>query len=99
VLGYQVGDSVAGGKLDKIGDDRVQISRSDGVMEVMLRDPAKPRPAPVAPPAPTPPGATPAPGAPAAGVGPVPPAAPGRAVIPPRSLRRVPTEQSQQAEQ
>ena len=34
VFGYQVGDSVAGGKLDKIADDRIQISRSDGVMDV-----------------------------------------------------------------
>jgi hypothetical protein len=30
VFGYQVGDSVAGGKLEKITDDRIQISRSDG---------------------------------------------------------------------
>ena len=44
VFGYQVGDSVAGGKLEKITDDRIQISRSDGVMDVLLRDPAKPRP-------------------------------------------------------
>ena len=44
VFGYQVGDSVAGGKLEKITDDRIQISRTDGVLDVMLRDPAKPRP-------------------------------------------------------
>ena len=34
VFGYQVGDSVAGGKLEKITDDRIQISRADGLMEV-----------------------------------------------------------------
>lgn len=93
VFGYQVGDSVAGGKLEKITDDRIQISRADGMMDVMLRDPGKPRP-----PAPTPAGAPPgAPGAtPPARVDAPPPAAtpvPGRPPIPPRSLRRVPTEQ------
>jgi len=110
VFGYQVGDSVAGGKLEKITDDRIHISRSDGLMEVMLRDPTKPRPpAPAAqqqPPAgaagPVP---APVPGAPAApGVvpGAVPGArpegapVPGRPPIPPRSLRRVPVEQQPQ---
>jgi hypothetical protein len=104
VFGYQVGDSVAGGKLDKITDDRIQISRSDGQMEVMLRDPTKPRP-------PAPAAATPAhaPGQPAAQPGVVQPQpgvvqqptdpsqgappARGRPPIPPRSLRRVPVEQ------
>jgi hypothetical protein len=95
VFGYQVGDNVAGGKLEKIADDRIQISRSDGTMDVLLRDPAKPKP-----PAPAP--ATP-PGAPAgAPVGTAPPRmetppgappAPGRPPIPPRSLRRTPVEQ------
>ena len=41
VFGYQVGDSVAGGKLEKIADDRIQISRADGVMDVLLRDPTQ----------------------------------------------------------
>jgi hypothetical protein len=95
VFGYQVGDNVAGGKLEKITDDRIQISRSDGVMDVLLRDPAKPKPPA---PAPTPPAGAPA-GAPGA---PVPPRAenppatpivPGRPPIPPRSLRRSPVEQ------
>ena len=49
VSAYQLGDSVAGGKLEKITDDRVQISRPDGLMEVMLRDLSKPSPAPPAP--------------------------------------------------
>jgi hypothetical protein len=92
VFGYQVGDSVAGGKLEKITDDRIQISRSDGLMEVTLRDPTKPRPpAPVA--APTPPGAPGAPPAARADAPPGTPPVPGRPPIPPRSLRRVPLEQ------
>jgi len=50
VAGYSVGDPVAGGKLEKIADDRVVISRPEGLVEVLLQDPAKPRPAPAAPP-------------------------------------------------
>ena len=93
VFGYQVGDSVAGGKLEKIADDRIQISRSDGVLDVMLRDPTKPRPpAPVQAAPPGAPGAPP----PARVESPpvAPPGVPGRPPIPPRSLRRVPLEQS-----
>ena len=92
VFGYQVGDNVAGGKLEKITDDRIQISRADGMMDVMLRDPAKPKPpAPVQPP---PPGAPGAPVPPRAENPPAtPPTAPGRPPIPPRSLRRSPVEQ------
>lgn len=95
VFGYQVGDSVAGGKLDKIADDRIQITRSDGVMDVLLRDPAKPRPpAPVQAAPPGAPGAPP----PARVDSPpgTPPGVPGRPPIPPRSLRRVPVEQQSQ---
>jgi hypothetical protein len=44
VLGYALGDAVAGGKLVRILDDRVVIRRPDGLQEIMLRDPAKPRP-------------------------------------------------------
>jgi len=113
VFGYQVGDSVAGGKIEKIADDRVQISRVDGPMEVMLRDPAKPRPPAPAPQASTPvqPGAaTPAPGAPAVPGVPAPPGVPGvpgvqapqvpgRPPIPPRSLRRLPVEQQPSTDQ
>jgi len=93
VFGYQVGDNVAGGKLEKITDDRIQISRADGVMDVMLRDPAKPKP-------PAPAQAAPPTGAPGAPVPPraetppaTPPIVPGRPPIPPRSLRRSPVEQ------
>jgi hypothetical protein len=91
VFGYQVGDSVAGGKLEKITDDRIQISRSDGLMEVTLRDPTKPRPP--APAAATPPGAPGAPPAARVDAPPGTPPVPGRPPIPPRSLRRVPLEQ------
>jgi preprotein translocase subunit SecD len=47
VSGYSVGDSVSGGEIQKIADDRVVIARPDGMVEVLLRDPSKPRPAPV----------------------------------------------------
>lgn len=100
VFGYKTGDSVAGGKLEKIADDRIQISRSDGLMEVILRDPSKPRPGPPAPTAAaTPPGGAQPPGV----VGPqvtgpqgqVPgPAA--RPFVPPRSLRRPPVQPGDQ---
>jgi len=94
VFGYQVGDSVAGGKLEKIADDRIQISRSDGVLDVLLRDPTKPRPpAPVQAAPPGAPGAPPPARVDSPPTAP-PPAVPGRPPIPPRSLRRVPAEQS-----
>jgi hypothetical protein len=44
IFGYAVGDSVGGGRLDAIKADRVVILRSEGPMEVLLRDPSKPRP-------------------------------------------------------
>ncbi|HEY8202788.1 MAG TPA: hypothetical protein VII47_15720 [Actinomycetota bacterium] len=98
VFGYQVGDSVAGGKLEKITDDRIQITRSDGMMDVLLRDPAKPRP-----PAPVQPAPAGAPGAqpPARVDSPpgTPPSVPGRPPVPPRSLRRVPVEQQSSSDQ
>jgi len=43
VFGYRVGDELAGGRLEMIDADRVVISRPDGALEVLLRDPAKPR--------------------------------------------------------
>ena len=52
VGGYSEGDPVAGGKLQKITDDRVVIVRPEGLVEVLLKDPAKPRPTSPAPAAP-----------------------------------------------
>jgi hypothetical protein len=46
VAGYSVGDMVGGGKIQKIADDRVVIGRPEGLMEVLLQDPSKPRAAP-----------------------------------------------------
>jgi type II secretory pathway component PulC len=57
VSSYRTGDAVAGGQLERIEQDRVVIRRSEGVLEVMLRDPSKPK-LPVNPPAP--PGVRPA---------------------------------------
>jgi hypothetical protein len=48
VSGYSVGDSVSGGRIQTIADDRVVIARPEGMMEVLLQDPSKPRPAPTA---------------------------------------------------
>jgi hypothetical protein len=48
-FGYSVGDLVAGGRVQSIGGDRVFIARPDGLLEVLLQDPAKPRPVPTAP--------------------------------------------------
>ena len=44
VFGYAVGDAVAGGRLDSIGPDRVVITRPEGLVEVLLHDPSKPKP-------------------------------------------------------
>jgi Type II secretion system protein C len=73
VFGYEVGDTVADSRVERIGNDRVVLRRGAESYEVLLRDPSKPRPAPAptagAPAPATPPGApapTPAtPGAPA----------------------------------
>jgi hypothetical protein len=104
VFGYQVGDTVSGGRLDQITDDKVVIVRPDGAMDVLLRDPAKPRPAP--PPAAASAPGTPAPTAPTAPTTSTPqqPATPGsrlenaltgRPAVPPRAVRRLPPEQPQ----
>ena len=107
VFSYQVGDSVAGGKLEEIKGDKVTIARSDGTMAVMLHDPSKPRPVEAA-------GGAGSPGAPsvsgrggAAQAGAPTPSQsglrnlqqpetsipiPGRPPIPPRTLRRLPPE-------
>jgi hypothetical protein len=65
-FGYAVGDTVGGGRLEVIGVDRVVIGRSDGLLEVLLHDPAKPK-------APPPAAARPAPAA-APSAGTLPPA-------------------------
>src|SRR5688572_19142456 len=60
VAGYRVGDSIVGGTVQKSSADGVTISRPDGSVDVRLRDPSRPRPAPVAqPPAAGTPGAPP----------------------------------------
>ena len=43
VTGYRVGDAIAGGTLTVIAPDHVVLKRSDGMVNVPLRDPAKPR--------------------------------------------------------
>ena len=80
VGGYSVGDSVSGGTLQKIADDRVVISRPEGLIEVMLQDPSKPKPAPVAaagPPVTAAPRAAPPEGIPSGPAVTVPPTASG----------------------
>ncbi len=51
-FGYAVGDTVGGGRLEVIGVDRVVIGRSDGLLEVLLHDPSKPKASPPAAPVP-----------------------------------------------
>jgi hypothetical protein len=82
-FGYAVGDAVGGGRVQSIGQDRVVIARPNGLVEVLLQDPAKPTPAtPAAAAALTPPPAAPtAPGVPASRI----PAAP---TVPPRANER-----------
>ena len=46
VAGYSVGDTIGGGRIERISDDRVVIARPEGLLEVLLQDPSKPRPAP-----------------------------------------------------
>ena len=72
VVGYSAGDMIGGGRIQRISDDRVVIARPEGLLEVLLRDPSKPRPPAVAATptqqaptgAPTPPPEVPAQGAP-----------------------------------
>lgn len=53
---YGIGDTVGGGRVESIAPDRVMIGRGDGLVEVLLRDPSKPRatPTPAMSPAATP---------------------------------------------
>jgi hypothetical protein len=55
VFGYTVGDTVGQGQITTINADRVTITGPEGTFEVLLNDPAKPKP---------PPGVTPAPAQP-----------------------------------
>jgi hypothetical protein len=48
IAGYRIGDPIAGGTVQTISADAVVISRPDGMVDVRLRDPSKPRPAPPA---------------------------------------------------
>jgi hypothetical protein len=82
-FGYAVGDAVSGGRVQSISQDRVVIARPDGLVEVLLQDPAKPTLAiPAAAAAvTTPPAATPAPAIPAS-------RAPAPASVPPRAKER-----------
>ena len=45
IMGYAVGDSIGGGRLQAIRSDRVSIGRPQGMVEVLLQDPSKPKPA------------------------------------------------------
>src|SRR5215813_11666873 len=96
VLSYKVGDSVSGGRLDKITDDKVVIVRPDGAVDVMLRDPSKPKPPTPAAGGTVQPGQAATPPQPGA-VQPAPGGAPpGQPPMSPRALRRLPVEQQPQ---
>jgi Type II secretion system protein C len=86
VSGYSVGDPISGGRIQQITDDRVVIARPEGLLEVLLQDPSKPRATPVsaAPGQQAPPAAQP----PTAGA--APPGAPTSPPTPPQPVRRAP---------
>jgi hypothetical protein len=79
IAGYRIGDPIAGGTVQTISADAVVIARPDGVVDVRLRDPSKPKP-----PAPGPAGQQPVQGQPIPGVPGLPPV-PG-AVQPPTPI-------------
>src|SRR5438094_7036072 len=88
IAGYRIGDPIAGGTVQTISADAVVIARPDGMVDVRLRDPSKPRPQPAAaPPQPGAPGQQPVPGAQA----PVPVPQPTQGSIPPRAFVPPPT--------
>ncbi len=43
VAGYSAGDMIGSGRIQRISDDRVVIARDEGLLEVLLHDPSKPR--------------------------------------------------------
>src|SRR5262252_3520132 len=65
IAGYRIGDPIAGGTVQTISADAVVISRPDGMVDVRLRDPSKPRPAAPQTGQPGAPGQPPLPGQPA----------------------------------
>lgn len=76
-FGYSIGDTIGSGRVQSISPDRVIIARPDGLLEVLLQDPAKPRAATAA--------SNGAPATAPATAGPAAPApAPGPGVPPPR---------------
>ena len=85
VFGYKTGDAIAGGQLERIEADRVTIKRGEESIEILLRDPSKPKAVasvPAQPARPTVPGVAPtAPGPPS--VQPPPPVPPARRPLPP----------------
>ena len=82
VAGYRIGDPIAGGTVQTISADAVVIARPDGMIDVRLRDPSKPRPQPAA--MPTQPGA---PGQqPGVAQPQFPPPQPTQGSIPPRGM-------------
>ncbi len=46
VAGYRIGEAVGGGTVQTIAADRVVLKRAEGLVDVQLRDPGKPRPEP-----------------------------------------------------
>jgi hypothetical protein len=91
IAGYRIGDPIAGGTVQTISADAVVIARPDGMVDVRLRDPSKPRPQPAAaPPQPGAPGQQPVPGVVAPPL-PTPQPTPGGPVVPPRAFVPPPT--------
>ena len=91
IAGYRIGDPIAGGTVQTISADAVVIARPDGMVDVRLRDPSKPRPQQAAPPQPGVPGQQPVPGGVAPAPGPT-PQPQGGMVIPPRAFVPPPTQ-------
>src|SRR5436190_557777 len=88
IAGYRIGDPIAGGTVQTISADAVVIARPDGMVDVRLRDPSKPRPQPTAAPPQPVPGPQSVPGAQA----PVPGPLPMQGSIPPRAFVPPPTQ-------
>jgi len=64
IAGYRIGDPIVGGTVQTISADGVVISRPDGLVDVRLHDPSKPRPPVPQPGQPGVPGQQPLPGQP-----------------------------------